>query len=120
VPKAAVGVVIGKGGDMIKKLQQETGAKIQFIQMKDEGPGDRNCIINGKDDCVENARQRIQDMIDSVVVRFVSSSSKMHTFIYTFAAAAAVATAAAITTANARFLVKKKIFSRFFRFDNER
>ncbi|XP_011501071.1 PREDICTED: far upstream element-binding protein 3 isoform X4 [Ceratosolen solmsi marchali] len=67
VPKAAVGVVIGKGGDMIKKLQQETGAKIQFIQMKDEGPGDRNCIINGKDDCVENARQRIQDMIDSVV-----------------------------------------------------
>ncbi|KRT81855.1 K Homology domain containing protein, partial [Oryctes borbonicus] len=40
VPRAAVGVVIGKGGDMIKKIQQETGARVQFQQAREEGPGE--------------------------------------------------------------------------------
>lgn len=30
VPRSAVGIVIGKNGDMIKKIQSETGAKVQF------------------------------------------------------------------------------------------
>lgn len=30
VPRASVGIIIGKGGETIKKLAQETGAKIQF------------------------------------------------------------------------------------------
>lgn len=30
VPRQAVGLVIGKGGEMIKKIQGETGAKVQF------------------------------------------------------------------------------------------
>ena len=30
VPRQGVGLVIGKGGDMIKKIQTETGAKVQF------------------------------------------------------------------------------------------
>jgi len=30
VPKAAVGVVIGKGGDMINQIQNVTGTRIQF------------------------------------------------------------------------------------------
>ncbi len=34
VPRTAVGVVIGKGGDMIKKIQQETGARVQFMPGK--------------------------------------------------------------------------------------
>ena len=32
VPRACVGVVIGKNGDMIKKIQQESDARIQFKQ----------------------------------------------------------------------------------------
>ena len=31
VPRSAVGVIIGKGGDMIKKIQEETGARVQFL-----------------------------------------------------------------------------------------
>lgn len=30
MPKQAVGVIIGKGGEMIKRLQMESGAKVQF------------------------------------------------------------------------------------------
>ena len=30
VPKAAVGVVIGKGGDMINQIQNITATRIQF------------------------------------------------------------------------------------------
>ena len=32
VPRQAVGVVIGKGGEMIKKIQQDSGARVQFQQ----------------------------------------------------------------------------------------
>ncbi|XP_056647054.1 far upstream element-binding protein 1 isoform X3 [Diorhabda carinulata] len=69
VPRTAVGVVIGKGGDMIKKIQSETGAKVQFQQARDEGPGDRRCFLSGNSKQVEMARQRIDELIDSVLQR---------------------------------------------------
>lgn len=69
VPKAAVGVVIGKGGDMIKKIQSETGCRVQFQQARDEGPGDRRCFLSGNPKQVEHARQKIEELIDSVLQR---------------------------------------------------
>lgn len=68
---AAVGVVIGKGGEMIKKIQNETGCKLQFIQGKGDGPGDRRCIISGTKQQVEDAKRTIEDLIESVMVSFV-------------------------------------------------
>lgn len=68
VPKIAVGVVIGKGGDMIKKIQGETGCKLQFIQGKNDGPGDRRCIITGTRQQVDGAKRMIEDLIESVMV----------------------------------------------------
>uniref|UniRef100_A0A8D8WX15 Far upstream element-binding protein 1 n=1 Tax=Cacopsylla melanoneura TaxID=428564 RepID=A0A8D8WX15_9HEMI len=67
VPKAAVGVVIGKGGDMIKKLQNETGARVQFVQMREDDPSDRRCMLSGSPDQVQEARARIEELIDSVM-----------------------------------------------------
>ncbi|XP_059475011.1 far upstream element-binding protein 3 isoform X3 [Neocloeon triangulifer] len=69
VPKAAVGVVIGKGGDMIKKIQSETGARVQFHQGREDGPGDRRCILSGSPSQVAEAKQRIEELIDSVSQR---------------------------------------------------
>ncbi|KAK4884682.1 hypothetical protein RN001_000953 [Aquatica leii] len=69
VPRAAVGVVIGKGGDMIKKIQAETGARVQFQQAKEEGPGERRCYLSGRPQNVDQARQRIEELIDSVCRR---------------------------------------------------
>ncbi|RZF38066.1 hypothetical protein LSTR_LSTR006465 [Laodelphax striatellus] len=69
VPRAAVGVVIGKGGDMIKKIQGETGARVQFQQGREDDPDDRRCFLSGKPDQVSEARRRIDELIDSVLRR---------------------------------------------------
>ncbi|CAH0717807.1 unnamed protein product, partial [Brenthis ino] len=66
VPKVAVGVVIGRGGDMIKKIQAETGCRVQFHQERDDGPGDKRCYLQGKPHQVDQARQMIEDLIASV------------------------------------------------------
>jgi len=55
---------------MIKKIQAKSGAKVQFQQGREDGPGDRKCLLSGKHQAVEQARQRIQELIDSVMVHF--------------------------------------------------
>ncbi|XP_037946377.1 far upstream element-binding protein 3-like isoform X3 [Teleopsis dalmanni] len=67
VPKIAVGVVIGKGGDMIRKIQTECGCKLQFIQGKNDEPGDRRCVINGTRQQVDDAKRMIEGLIDNVM-----------------------------------------------------
>lgn len=69
VPKAAVGVVIGKEGGMIKKIQADTGCKLQFLQTKGDGPGDRRCIVQGSKQQVEDGKRMIEDLIESVLRR---------------------------------------------------
>ncbi|XP_052221959.1 far upstream element-binding protein 1-like isoform X3 [Dreissena polymorpha] len=64
VPRAAVGIVIGKGGEMIKKIQQETGAKVQF-KTDDGHSEDRVCSITGPPDKVQAARAMIQDLLNN-------------------------------------------------------
>ncbi|KAK0046017.1 far upstream element-binding protein 2-like isoform X2 [Biomphalaria pfeifferi] len=62
VPRQGVGLVIGKGGDMIKKIQAETGAKVQFKQ--DDGQSqDRICSVTGPPDKVNQAVRMIQDLL---------------------------------------------------------
>ncbi|KAM7344454.1 P-element somatic inhibitor isoform 2-T2 [Cochliomyia hominivorax] len=69
VPKLAVGVVIGKGGDMIRKIQQECGCKLQFIQGKNDEPGDRRCLIQGTRQQVDDAKRMIDGLIENVMQR---------------------------------------------------
>lgn len=69
VPKLAVGVVIGKGGDMIKKIQAETGCRLQFLQTKNDGPGDKRCLIQGSKQQVDDGKRMIDDLIESVMRR---------------------------------------------------
>ena len=67
VPRPAVGVIIGKGGDMIKKIQQDSGARVQFTP--DDGhSADRTCSITGPGDRVQQAVNMIQDLIQSTAV----------------------------------------------------
>ncbi|GFV90972.1 far upstream element-binding protein 2 [Trichonephila clavipes] len=69
VPKQAVGVVIGKSGDMIKKIQQDSGARVQFLNVKEEGPEDKVCVVTGTPEQIQAASTFINDLIQSVLVR---------------------------------------------------
>ncbi|GFN90241.1 far upstream element-binding protein 3 [Plakobranchus ocellatus] len=62
VPRNGVGLVIGKGGDMIKKIQTETGAKVQF-KPDDNQSQDRICSVTGPPDKVQQAVRMIQDLL---------------------------------------------------------
>lgn len=54
---------------MIKKIQNETGARVQFQQGSDNDPDDRKCFLSGKPSHVDQAKRRIEELIESVMVR---------------------------------------------------
>lgn len=54
---------------MIKKIQADTGAKVQFINLNEDTPDDRRCLITGNPDQVAEAKQRIESLVDSALVR---------------------------------------------------
>ncbi|XP_076822397.1 far upstream element-binding protein 1-like isoform X3 [Clavelina lepadiformis] len=68
VPKAAVGVVIGKHGDMINQIQNVTGTRIQF---KPEEPNlpDRICTVMGSKEGCNAALARVHEIIQNVAER---------------------------------------------------
>ena len=69
VPRSMIGVVIGKGGDMIKKIQQESGARIQFRPEDELGGPNRMCNITGSAEQTQAAHNMIQELVDNTAVR---------------------------------------------------
>ncbi|CAJ0583608.1 unnamed protein product, partial [Mesorhabditis spiculigera] len=63
VPRASVGMIIGKGGEMIKRLGMETGTKIQFKPDDDQTTPDRTAIISGTRDQIDKATQLITELV---------------------------------------------------------
>jgi len=55
---------------MIKKIQEESGARVQFKQEDDDGGPSRICSVTGSDDCRQTAANMIRDLIDNGLVRF--------------------------------------------------
>lgn len=53
---------------MIKRIQQDSGARVQFIQGKEDVPGDKLCQITGAMDQVQKASALIRELIQSVMV----------------------------------------------------
>ncbi|VDP09920.1 unnamed protein product [Soboliphyme baturini] len=72
VPKSAVGVIIGKSGEAIKRLTQDTGAKIQFKLggpfTQDFNAPERTAVITGTREQIEKATQIITDMVKRATV----------------------------------------------------
>jgi len=69
IPKVAVGVVIGKEGSMIKKIQSDTGCSMKILQTKGDEPGDRICTVQGTKQQVDEGKIMIEELIDSVLRR---------------------------------------------------
>lgn len=65
VPPSFIGLVIGKGGESIKRIQQESNCKIQFDTTKSDPKGNKICTIFGPPDCVRRAEDMIQEIIDN-------------------------------------------------------
>nr|XP_057917415.1 far upstream element-binding protein 1 isoform X3 [Doryrhamphus excisus] len=65
VPRFAVGIVIGRNGEMIKKIQSDTGVRIQFKPDDGSAP-DRIAQIMGPPDQAQHAAEIITDLLRSV------------------------------------------------------
>ena len=61
VPKAAVGVVIGRGGENISRIQTETGTRIQF-KPDDPNLDHRGCVISGTQEACNSAQEKIKEI----------------------------------------------------------
>ena len=66
VPHKKVGLVIGRGGENIRFLQQQTRAHIQ-IQAESFGNSERLVCVRGTRDACAEAGRMIQDMIDGLL-----------------------------------------------------
>jgi far upstream element-binding protein len=66
VPSEAVGMIIGKGGETIKEMQNTTGCKINVSQQN--GPNEEREIgLVGSREAIDRAKRAIEDKVDAVV-----------------------------------------------------
>ena len=63
VPNDCVGLIIGKGGDTIRQLQMESGAKIQVAKKEIEGSNLRNVFVEGPPEKYQKAKEMIEEII---------------------------------------------------------
>ncbi|KAK9072064.1 hypothetical protein SSX86_008496 [Deinandra increscens subsp. villosa] len=65
IPNGRVGVIIGKGGETIKYLQLQSGAKIQITRDMDADPNSltRAVEISGSSESIAQAEQLIKDVL---------------------------------------------------------
>lgn len=63
VPNDCVGLIIGKGGDTIRQLQMESGAKIQVAKKEIPNSNLRNVFVEGTPEKYQRAKEMIEEII---------------------------------------------------------
>ena len=63
VPSNKCGLVIGKGGETIKQINQSTGAHCEIDKNAPPDSRDKNFVIRGSPDAVERAKNMILDKL---------------------------------------------------------
>lgn len=66
VPNECVGLIIGKGGETIRQLQVESGAKMQVAIKESGNSGLRNVFIEGPPEKYEHAKRLVEAIVDMV------------------------------------------------------
>lgn len=71
IPNGRVGVIIGKGGETIKYLQLQSGAKIQVTRDMDADPHSqtRAVELTGSSESIAKAEQLIKDVLAEVYIQ---------------------------------------------------
>lgn len=63
VPSAFIGMIIGRGGEMIRRFSTESGAQIEVAkdhtQKGDQSAKERNIFLRGSTECVDRASEMI-------------------------------------------------------------
>lgn len=67
VPNEAVGMIIGKGGETIREMQNTTGCKINVSQQSKPGENEREIELVGDREAIDRAKRAIEDKVDAVV-----------------------------------------------------
>lgn len=70
VPNNMVGLVIGKGGENIHRMQSQTGAHMQIAKESDMKPGEtvRSIILKGTASTVADLKKRVEEVINNRVL----------------------------------------------------
>jgi RNA-binding protein Nova len=79
IPAAAVGALIGKGGEAMRNLKNDSGCRVQMSKNQEvyHGTNERICLVKGK---VNSCSMVIQAIIDKIKEKADSSSSKATDF----------------------------------------
>jgi RNA-binding protein Nova len=79
IPAAAVGALIGKGGEAMKNLKNESGCRVNMSKNQEfyHGTNERICVVKGK---VNSCNLVLQAIIDKIKEKADSSSSKSTDF----------------------------------------
>merc|ERR550534_1628537 len=64
VPGHKVGLIIGKGGETIKQLQERSGAKIIIIQDSPDAAHEKPLRITGDPNAVGTAKELVQEILN--------------------------------------------------------
>jgi rRNA processing protein Krr1/Pno1 len=64
VPNDCIGLIIGKKGETIRRLQLESGAKIQVAKREIESTGQRYVFVEGSEDKYNHAKELINEVVD--------------------------------------------------------
>ena len=75
IPGNLVARIIGKGGEIIKALQEKTGAKIVIIQESREYAAEKPLRITGSPEAVEMARIRVEAVLASEMEKVAGGNS---------------------------------------------
>ena len=71
IPNSMVGLIIGKGGENIVRIQTQLGVHAQIAKEHEMPPGDthRSIVLKGSPGAVAEAKNRIEDLISSQATR---------------------------------------------------
>ena len=67
VPSDAVGMIIGKGGETIREMQNQTGCKVNVAQSSGQGETEREISLIGSREAIARAKAAIEEKVEAVV-----------------------------------------------------
>ncbi|KAF3914994.1 hypothetical protein AA313_de0202792 [Arthrobotrys entomopaga] len=65
VPIDAVGMIIGKGGETIKEMQNTTGCRINVLSQQQTSDGEREISLSGPPDAIARAKAAIDEKVET-------------------------------------------------------